>query len=200
MLAASPERSCHSLMQPVPSSSGRQGCSTGSQERSAVVTAAAVAERSAAPLAAPITVVDVPLGDRSYPIYIGKGLLDRGDLLRQHIPGKRVLIVTNETIAPLYLQRCALYWPSHVRQPACITAGSSSPGSLMQGCAMHYHRCRAALEGGGSGLQVEEVVLPDGEQHKSLEVLQQVCAALSPCTLWHVLLPAWHAGVRGSSV
>jgi hypothetical protein len=36
------------------------------------------------------------------------------------------------------------------------------------------HRCRAALKGGGSGLQVEDVVLPDGEQHKSLEVLQQV--------------------------
>ena len=68
-----------------------------------VAAAAAVAERSSA--AAPMTVVDVPLGDRSYPIYIGNGLLDRGDLLQQHIPGKRVLIVTNETIAPLYLQR-----------------------------------------------------------------------------------------------
>ena len=35
------------------------------------------------------------------------------------------------------------------------------------------HRCRAALESGGSGLQVEEVILPDGEEHKSIEVLQQ---------------------------
>ncbi len=50
--------------------------------------------------------MDVSLGNRSYPIYIGNGLLqERGDLLRKHIPGKRVLIVTNETIAPLYLDK-----------------------------------------------------------------------------------------------
>ncbi len=49
--------------------------------------------------------VQVDLGDRSYPIYIGVGLLDHGELLRKHIPGKRVLIVTNETIAPLYLEK-----------------------------------------------------------------------------------------------
>jgi hypothetical protein len=52
-------------------------------------------------------VVDVDLGDRSYPIYIGQGLLDQGELLRRHIPGKRVLVVTNETVAPLYLERRA---------------------------------------------------------------------------------------------
>ena len=51
--------------------------------------------------------VDVELGDRSYPIYIGQGLLERPNLLLDHIPGKRVLIVTNETIAPLYLERLA---------------------------------------------------------------------------------------------
>jgi 3-dehydroquinate synthase len=49
--------------------------------------------------------VEVDLGDRSYPIYIGQGLLNQGELLRKHIPGKRVLIVTNETVAPLYLDR-----------------------------------------------------------------------------------------------
>ena len=49
--------------------------------------------------------VNVSLGDRSYPIYIGRGLLDRPELLQRHIPGKKVLVVTNETIAPLYLDR-----------------------------------------------------------------------------------------------
>ena len=44
---------------------------------------------------------------RSYPIYISEDCLDKGDLLRQHVPGKQVLIVTNETIAPLYLERYA---------------------------------------------------------------------------------------------
>ena len=49
--------------------------------------------------------VDVDLGDRSYPIYIGAGLLDQAELLQQHVRGRRTLVVTNETIAPLYLQR-----------------------------------------------------------------------------------------------
>ncbi|ONM61275.1 3-dehydroquinate synthase chloroplastic [Zea mays] len=51
------------------------------------------------------TVVDVDLGDRSYPIYIGAGLLDEPDLLQRHVHGKRVLVVTNTTVAPLYLDK-----------------------------------------------------------------------------------------------
>lgn len=43
---------------------------------------------------------------RSYPIYISSGILDDTQLVRQHIKGKQVLIVTNETLAPLYLERC----------------------------------------------------------------------------------------------
>ena len=58
--------------------------------------------------------VEVSLGDRSYPIYIGQGLLDRSDLLQQHVLGKKVLIVTNETVAPLYLDRCVLTQTSDV--------------------------------------------------------------------------------------
>lgn len=46
----------------------------------------------------------VDLGDRSYPIFIGEGLLDQG-LMREHIRGKQVMIVSNETVAPLYLER-----------------------------------------------------------------------------------------------
>lgn len=83
-------------------------------------------------------IVEVDLGDRTYPIYIGRNILDEGDLLRRHIPGKTALIVTNETIAPIYLDRCV----------AAITAGG--------------------------GIKVEVVLLPDGEQYKSLDVLQKV--------------------------
>lgn len=43
------------------------------------------------------------LGDKSYPIYIGQGLLSKSELLTQHIAGKQVMIVTNTTVAPLYL-------------------------------------------------------------------------------------------------
>lgn len=45
----------------------------------------------------------VDLAERSYPIYIGADLLSRVDLLAAHIVGQQVAIVTNETIAPLYL-------------------------------------------------------------------------------------------------
>jgi len=47
----------------------------------------------------------VDLGDRSYPIYIGSGLLSNAELYRPYIHGHQVLIVTNETVAPLYLQQ-----------------------------------------------------------------------------------------------
>jgi len=50
-------------------------------------------------------VQNVDLGERSYPIYIGDGLLAQSDLLKSHIAGKQVLIVTNETVAPLYLDQ-----------------------------------------------------------------------------------------------
>jgi 3-dehydroquinate synthase len=79
------------------------------------------------------------LGDRSYPIYIGAGLLDRPELLSRHIPGTRVAIVTNETVAPLYLARLRAHVVS---------------------------------------LKPVEVVLPDGEQYKSLEVLNRIFDAL----------------------
>lgn len=77
----------------------------------------------------------VDLGERSYPIHIGPGLLGRPALLRPHIPGKQVLIVSNETIAPLYLERT-----------------------------------QAALE----GLQQAAVILPDGEQYKTLQTLNRI--------------------------
>jgi len=47
----------------------------------------------------------VELGDRSYPILIGHGLLDEPGLLKQYIRASEVMIVTNQTIAPLYLER-----------------------------------------------------------------------------------------------
>ena len=46
----------------------------------------------------------VDLAERSYPIHIGAGLLSRADLLAPHIVGRQVAIVTNQTIAPLYLK------------------------------------------------------------------------------------------------
>lgn len=78
----------------------------------------------------------VELQERSYPIYIGEGLLDDPALLRSQIRGNQVLLVSNTTVAPLYL--------------AAV---------------------RRAL---GKTLQVDEVILPDGEAFKTLAVLEQI--------------------------
>lgn len=43
------------------------------------------------------------LGARSYPIHIGPDLLGRAELYTPHLDGRQVLVVTNQTIAPLYL-------------------------------------------------------------------------------------------------
>ena len=49
----------------------------------------------------------VSLAERSYPIHIGPGLLERGDLIAPHFKQKKALVVTNTTVAPLYLERLA---------------------------------------------------------------------------------------------
>jgi len=49
--------------------------------------------------------LQVQLGERSYPIYIGQQLLSNGSLLTQHIASGKVLIVTNTTVAELYLKQ-----------------------------------------------------------------------------------------------
>ncbi|MFA5626519.1 MAG: 3-dehydroquinate synthase [Thiohalomonadaceae bacterium] len=81
----------------------------------------------------------VELGARSYPIHIGPGLLGRPDLITPYITGTQVMIVSNETVAPLYLERV---------QQVCVD------------------------------FQTEVVILPDGEQYKTLEVLNMIFDAL----------------------
>jgi 3-dehydroquinate synthase len=80
----------------------------------------------------------VDLGDRSYPIHIGTGLLDQA-LLKPHIAGRQVMVVSNETVAPLYLER---------------------------------------LHAQFAGLEVADVILPDGEQYKDMAHLNRIFDAL----------------------
>lgn len=45
----------------------------------------------------------VALGERSYPIHIGAGLIEHAELIASRLPQKRAAVVTNTTVAPLYL-------------------------------------------------------------------------------------------------
>lgn len=83
--------------------------------------------------------LEVSLGERSYPIHIGAGTLLRADLLACALRGRQVLIVSNSTVAPLYLAKL-----------------------------------KALL----ANRQVEECILPDGEQFKDLEHLDMIFTAL----------------------
>lgn len=49
--------------------------------------------------------LDLILPDTRYPIHIGHGLLEQVDLLLPHLPLPKVAIVSNATVAPLYLSR-----------------------------------------------------------------------------------------------
>ncbi|MGE0556940.1 MAG: 3-dehydroquinate synthase [Burkholderiales bacterium] len=57
----------------------------------------------------PITVMKVELASRSYPIHIGPGLLKRGELIARHLLQPRAVIVTNNIVAPLYLETLSTF-------------------------------------------------------------------------------------------
>jgi 3-dehydroquinate synthase len=78
--------------------------------------------------------LSVGLGERSYPIVIGSGLIDLPELLARHVPHRDVLVVSNTVVAPLYAQRL-----------------------------------ERSLAQGQPARRIVRAVLPDGEQHKSLQ-------------------------------
>jgi 3-dehydroquinate synthase len=103
--------------------------------------------------------VHIDLQERGYPIYIGSGLLDQRHLLAEHIVGSEVVVVTNRTVAPLYLDK------------------------LLKG--LKDYRCA-------------EVILPDGEQYKTLEVLTRIFDTLLKATFSrHCTVIALGGGVIG---
>ncbi|UPG84837.1 3-dehydroquinate synthase [Luteibacter aegosomatis] len=63
--------------------------------------------------------VDVELAGRGYPVWIGPGLLADSARWRARIRGRHVLVVSNTTVAPLYLAALAkgldgLHWSSYL--------------------------------------------------------------------------------------
>ncbi|OEC40980.1 3-dehydroquinate synthase [Pseudomonas sp. 1D4] len=69
--------------------------------------------------------LQVDLGERSYPIHIGADLLSKAELFAPHIAGKQVAIVTNETVAPLYLERLTQTLGGCKVQPIVLPDGES---------------------------------------------------------------------------
>jgi 3-dehydroquinate synthase len=62
-----------------------------------------------------IQTIDVALGQRSYPVWIGRGLLDDNERWCKMLRGRHALVVSNRTVAPLYMDRVAqglhgLHW------------------------------------------------------------------------------------------
>ncbi|MCB5162305.1 3-dehydroquinate synthase [Marinomonas algarum] len=62
----------------------------------------------------------VDLGDRSYPIYIGHGIREQKALFDDAIQGKQVMIVTNTTVAPLYLDAMVAMLSCDYKVDTCI--------------------------------------------------------------------------------
>ena len=91
----------------------------------------------------------VELGDRSYPIYAGNDLLGKGNLLLENVSSKQIMIVSNTTVAPLYLE----------------TVMQALQGMALQGQA-------------AEGLEINSVILPDGEQYKTLDAVNDIITAL----------------------
>ncbi|MFU8894966.1 MAG: 3-dehydroquinate synthase [Gammaproteobacteria bacterium] len=48
--------------------------------------------------------LNVPLGERAYPVLIGRGILGRSEVLRPYIAGRQVMVITNEIVGPLWLK------------------------------------------------------------------------------------------------
>jgi 3-dehydroquinate synthase len=86
-----------------------------------------------------VQTIQVDVGHSSYPITIGSGLLVNRELLEREVPGRDLLIVTNTTVAKLYL---------------------------------------AKLTGSFAQRRIAECILPDGEQHKTLQTAGWVFDAL----------------------
>ena len=49
--------------------------------------------------------ININLGQRSYPIYVGENLLGNNTIFKKHISTKKIVLVSNKTVAPLYLDK-----------------------------------------------------------------------------------------------
>jgi 3-dehydroquinate synthase len=72
-----------------------------------------------------VNTLNVELGARSYPILIGDGLLTQPEVLDRYVPGRDVLVVSNTSVAPLYLPSVAASLPGRRIVEAILPDGES---------------------------------------------------------------------------
>ena len=101
----------------------------------------------------------VELGDRRYPIHVGTGLLDDSRLFAELTGGRQVLVVSNETVAPLYLDRLSAALDARELATVILPDGETyktlaSFAAIIDALIVHrFHRdaCLVALGGGVVG-------------------------------------------------
>ncbi len=72
-----------------------------------------------------MTTLNVDLGERSYPIYIDGGIVNNAELYQRHIKGKKVLIVTDDNVADIYLPRLLAALSGFECQHVSLPAGEA---------------------------------------------------------------------------
>ena len=100
--------------------------------------------------------LSVELGERSYPIFIGEGLLGTQDL-SAFVSGAQVMIVTNETVAPLYLERAKASFPGKRVDTVVLPDGErfkdwQTLNSIFDGLLEHRHTRKTLLVALGGGV------------------------------------------------
>ena len=100
--------------------------------------------------------LSVELGERSYPIFIGEGLLGTQDL-SAFVSGAQVMIVTNETVAPLYLERAKACFPGKRVDTVVLPDGEKfkdwqTLNSIFDGLLEHRHTRKTLLVALGGGV------------------------------------------------
>ncbi len=100
--------------------------------------------------------LSVELGERSYPIFIGEGLLGTQDL-SAFVSGSQVMIVTNETVAPLYLERAKACFPGKRVDTVVLPDGEKfknwqTLNSIFDGLLEQRHTRKTTLVALGGGV------------------------------------------------
>ena len=100
--------------------------------------------------------LSVELGERRYPIFIGENLLGAQDL-SGYVSGAQVMIVTNETVAPLYLERAKACFPGKRVDTVVLPDGEKfkdwqTLNSIFDGLLEHRHTRKTLLVALGGGV------------------------------------------------